>query len=275
VAPLASKPSPQAMRMLCRANLGKIGQAMFIYANDYEGELPRAGGRSTVWGGPVAWSAFNRYTAYGLSATGEGGMATISSCFYLLVKYVEMPPRQFVCPSDIGTSEFKLGGDVPVDLELADAWDFGSTPSDNCSYAYHIPFGQYALTTSRDPDLPVAADRSPWIRSPAADVDTAAWSLFLPDIQPFNGTIEAARRGNAVSHEKDGQNVLFLDGRVTFEHRSFCGFAEDNIYTISVISGTVDPKGRRPVVSPSLQPSNEKDSLLVHDPGPFGAPRSR
>ena len=84
VGPLASEPRAQASRVVCKANLGKIGKAMFIYAGDYDGQLPRAGGRTSEWG-RVVWNAFDRYTAYGISADGEGGHATISSCFYLLV----------------------------------------------------------------------------------------------------------------------------------------------------------------------------------------------
>jgi len=37
-----------------------------------------------------------------------GGRASISSCFYMLVKYMEMPTRVFVCGGDEGTTEFKL-----------------------------------------------------------------------------------------------------------------------------------------------------------------------
>ena len=47
---LFAKPREQAIRTLCAANLAQIGKAMFIYADDNEGALPRAGGPSTVWG---------------------------------------------------------------------------------------------------------------------------------------------------------------------------------------------------------------------------------
>ena len=38
-----------AFRMVCGTNLSGIGKAMLIYANDYEDELPRAGGRNSTW----------------------------------------------------------------------------------------------------------------------------------------------------------------------------------------------------------------------------------
>jgi len=243
---LASEPRAQARRVVCRANLGKIGKAMFVYAGDYDGALPRAGGPTSTWGLlGNNWSAPDRYTAYGVTpGTGEGGKASISSCFYLLVKYLDMPPAVFVCPSDVGTSPFRLADEDLSGLpRLRDAWDFGLDPGDNCSYTCHLPFSMYALNQASDPNMAVAADRNPWIKSPAAEVDVTRYSLFIPDFPPYNGTIETARRGNAISHEEDGQNVLFLDGRVTFERRAHCGPEHDNIYTRSTIIGRGDPMG--------------------------------
>lgn len=275
--PLASEPRAQAKRVLCKANLGKIGKAMPIYTNDYDDALPRAGGRESTWGSPVAWAANNRYRAYGISADGKGGKATISSCFYLLVKYMEVSPRLFLCPGDRGTSEFKLADEsVPAtDFKLINAWDFGITPYDNCSYSYHMPFGEHALTTSRDSNLPVAADRNPWIVSPAGEPIQENWVTFVPDTPIYGGTVEYARLGNAIAHANDGQNVLFLDGRVTFETRSYCGVGDDNIYTASTIAEKGDPKGTTPIASPSFQPRSEVDSLLVHDPSVFPGRRPR
>lgn len=259
-------------RAVCRANLARIGKAMLVYANEYDGVLPRAGGPTTVWGGPVIWSAVNRHMAYGVSVGGEGGRATISSCLYLLVKHLEVPPRVFVCPADRGTKEFRMADEVTVTgrFRLTDAWDFGASPADNCSYAYHIPFGMYGLTTSRDPNLAVAADRNPWMRSPAAEAGD--FTIYIPDVAPYNGTVRSARMGNSVSHQRDGQNVLFLDAHVTFEHRSFCGLDDDNIYAKASSYVRGDAKGFMAVYAPDMQPMNGRDSLLVHDPDMFAHP---
>ena len=49
-----------AFRMVCGTNLSGIGKAMLIYSNDYDDELPRAGGRNSVWGGRIPqWLADN------------------------------------------------------------------------------------------------------------------------------------------------------------------------------------------------------------------------
>jgi prepilin-type N-terminal cleavage/methylation domain-containing protein len=263
-----------AFRMTCGTNLSGIGKAMLIYANDYDDELPRAGGRSSTWGGPVNWSALNRFTAYGMAADGTGGRATISSCFYLLVKYAEVTPKSFVCKGDAGTNVFKLSDEPTLpstDFELIDAWDFGTEAYKHCSYSYHAPFGLYALTTSSEPGFAVAGDRNPWIDSPAADGQDIGSFPFMPHIKPYNASTERAKHGNCNAHQKDGQNILFLDSHVYFEKYSYCSIEDDNAYTY-VLSGTTtgSPMGEIPPRGGgAVMPGNRKDTLLLHDPPTF------
>jgi hypothetical protein len=268
---LLAKPRERSIRQLCGANLAQIGKTMFLSATDYQGALPRAGGPTTMWGPVVVWDAANRYMAFGLNADGNGGTASISSSLYLLVKYYEAPTRLFLCRGDRGTTEFKLS-DLAVDLgdfKLTDAWDLGPMAEafKHSSYSYHIPYGPFALTTARDPNLAVAADRSPWFRSPSADPSQLA--LFKPDLNLFMGTPEQACAGNAVVHGRDGQNVLFLDGRVTFAKRSYCGIDNDNIYLRSSFPDRGSPVGSLPV-PPAVVPANARDSVLVQDPDIWG-----
>ena len=245
-----------AFRMVCGTNLSGIGKAMLIYANDYEDELPRSGGRNSVWAARIpAWNALNRFNAYGVTPAGEGGTANISSCFYLLVKYAEVTPKSFMCKGDSGVSEFKPADDGAGDRDLIDLWDFGSAPETHCSYSYHMPFGLYALTTSSEPGMAVAADRNPWQDSPAGTAKPFP-GTFLPD-----GGKEAVKYGNAIAHQDDAQNVLFLDIHVGQEKRSFCGINDDNIYTYW--DGGDIRIGAPPVIGST--PQDRLDSLLVHD----------
>ncbi len=226
IGPAAQFSRFEEYRMACATNLSNIGKAMLIYANDYEDELPRAGGRNSIWAPTIpSWNALNRFGAYAMAADGSGGSASISSCFYLLVKYVEVTPGTFVCPGDVGTTEFLLT-DVGAGFgELINFWDFGPEAAKHCSYAYHMPFGLYALSTSSEPGMAVAADRNPFQDSPATEAKMFP-GIFIPD-----GGREAVKYGNAIAHEEEGQNVLFLDLHVAFENRSFCGILDDNIYT--------------------------------------------
>lgn len=210
--------------------------------------------------------------AFGVSRVEGGGRASVSSCFYLLVKYGHAAPETFVCPGDDATTRFRLSDlpdRVPTTFELADAWDFGP-PGDaqkHCSYAYHIPFNLYALTTSHDPGFPVAADRNPWIKSPAAD--PAIWGGFRPGMPPWNGSLEQARAGNAIAHGGKGQNVLFVDGHVEFAKRAYCGLDDDNIYTLSIHPTKGSPLGAPLFAGIGSYPLNCRDAVLVHDPPVF------
>ena len=247
-----------AFRMVCGTNLSGIGKAMLIYSNDYDDEMPRAGGRNSIWAGQIPqWLADNRYTAYGLSADSSGGSATITSSFYLLVKYAEVTPKSFLCKGDSGTKEFKPADDGAGDRELIDLWDFGLEPITHCSYSYHMPFGLYALTTSSEPGMAIAADRNPWIDSPAAESKADLFSLFNPD-----GGRETINYGNAISHQEDGQNVLFMDSHVSFEKSPACAINDDNIYTYW--DGGDIRRGGLPIPSAS-EPGDRLDSFLVHD----------
>jgi len=118
----------------------------------------------------------------------------------------------------------------------------------------------------------VASERNPWIKSPAADA--ADFSLFQPDMTGYSGTTEQAKAGNSISHQSEGQNVLFLDSHVEFAKRSYCSLEDDNIFTRSTITGKGDPYGTAASTSTD-EPANRKDSLLLHDPSAFGAVRTR
>ena len=253
--PALSRVRQIAFRVICGTNLSGLGKAMLIYSNDYDDELPRSGGRNSSWAPLIAnWQATNRFQAYGVSANGDGGTGSISSCFYLLVKYAEVTPKSFLCKGDSGTTEFKPANYGAGNRDLIELWDFGPDPKEHCSYAYHMPFGLYALTASSEPGMAVAADRNPFVISPMAEAKNI--SLFVPD-----GGKEAVKAGNANQHQEDGQNVLFLDSHVNFERNPYCGVNEDNIYTFW--DGGDIRRGGVPILT--SEPQSRTDSMVVHD----------
>lgn len=251
-----------APRMICGTNLAGLGKAMLIYANDYDDRLPVAGGPGTVWGQRLKdWHAESREKAFGLDPNGTGGAATISSSLYLVIRYIEVKPESFVCKGESRPKVFRPRKHGLKKNQLTSAWDFGPDPAKYCSYSYHLPYGQYALTVADDPDMAVAADRNPWIDDPRRKA--AGFSLFKPELKPFDGTVEEARKGNTRAHNHEGQNVLFLDCHVNFEKRAYCAMDGDNIYTSW--DGPDKTRGLPPQPFIS-QPSNRSDSLLANDP---------
>ena len=260
-----------AYRLYCGTNLSGIGKAMLIYGNDYDDEMPRAGFSNTQWGKPIkTWLNVSRAEAFGT------GMATITSSFYLLVKYAEVTPKSFLCKGDSGATGFVPANepDPPApDVELVDLWDFGHCGQASCSYSYHMPYGPFALTSSSEPGMAVAADPNPWLRTadgtmrddPSSSTPTRDWDNFDP-----TGTKEFVELGNALTHQEDGQNVLFMDGHTAFEKNSACGVDEDNIYTRwGDTTGANKKKGVKPIFAqtPGESPDARNDSFLVTDNG--------
>jgi len=248
-----------AYRMVCGTNLSGLGKAMLIYSNDYDEKFPRAGGVDSVWSYRISnWKADNRFGAYGLGRDGMGGTATITSSFYLLVKYCEVTPKSFVCNKDSGTTEFKPIKYHARMQDMVHFWDFGPEASEHCSYAYHMPYGLYTLTTSSEPGMAVAADRNPWMKSPGAE---GKGPNLLARYNPDGGK-EKVRIGNSITHQEDGQNVLHVDCHVAFEIQPFCGINDDNIYTFW--DGGDIRRGGYPIANVS-EPMDELDSFLVND----------
>ncbi|MGE5296745.1 MAG: hypothetical protein ACM3VT_18145, partial [Solirubrobacterales bacterium] len=272
---LLARPTDVFMGPSCNSNLAGIGKAMQIYANDYEDEIPVAGGsRHSQWTGRIPdWTAQNRQKAYGLGPGRSGGRVSVSASLYLLVKYSEVSPKSFVCGSrttsvyrgfgwtartkvtvEEGVTEFRADTYATANpkAELTDFWDFGPNPPKHCSYAYQMVYGSPPLKVSSPGGFAILADRTPWMDSPSARARD--FSGFRPDIAPYNGTGEQALAGNSSRHDGEGQNVLFLDGHVKFENRSFCGLDDDNIYTVSTDPANGDPLGTPPKIG--AQPAN-------------------
>ncbi len=269
--PALAKVRQLAYRMVCGTNLSGLGKAMLIYANDYEDELPRAGGKESIWVESIPqWDADDRYAAYDMArpkVPGGKGEVTITASLYLPVKYTEVTPKSFVCKGEPGISEFKLSdyeNRNPNCAEFIDAWDFGPDPMQHCSYSYHLPYDVHALTTVSDPGMAVAADSNPWQTTPAADNKDPS------DPQEGLGAahfLEEPEWGNSQAHQGDGQNVLFMDTHVNFERRSFCAIDDDNIYTYWHGS-TTSKRGMPPEVGtiPDMPNIDRRlDSFLVTD----------
>jgi len=266
--PVLKRARDNRLRAACANNFRQIGIAMLMYSGGADDEMPRAAGPNARWTGRIAdWRAKTRAEAYALDANTPE--VSISASFYLLVKYEsfsrkisrDLYTKLFVCPADAGTTPFEFDPakfHAPPDTDLADLWDFGPDPSQHVSYAYHMPYGPYPLTSSGNPGMAAAADRNPWLDSPSYNARPPS------DLAAFDpsGAGKTPKQANSLIHQQDGQNVLSLDGHVEFETTADCGVKNDNIYTSH--NGPDIKKGTRPTLK--SQPADPNDSLLVHDP---------
>jgi type II secretory pathway pseudopilin PulG len=250
--PALSAVKRTAQRVVCGSNLSGIGKALLLYANEYGGEYPRAGGAKSYWGtsGDIASWCSQTGKQYGLPPC----PVSITSSLYLLVKFADVTPGQFVCKGDAGARELKLSDatkGVPAGVDdVTDVWDFGSAtqnstspywPGHYNSYAYHFPYDNtkitpnlsFTLRSDSSPASPVCADRNPyWDRNATAYVGGTACSGTEDPVTcaTDTGYKDDYKVGNAAPHQRDGQNVLFNDTHVRFEKFPNVGIAKDNIY---------------------------------------------
>lgn len=296
--PALAKVRQIATRIVCGTNLSGIGKAMMLYANDNDQEYPMAGGR--IDGNPPRWDAdgyipdWSADTEYIAFQDFGFGSATITSSFYYLVKYAEVPPKQFVCGGDRGARVFKLSDGQPLppaNFKIEDGWDFGSDgtePTTYCSYSYHMPYStaanvSHSISPASNVSSPICADRNPLFdnnasawrfgndSTEAGGNETAPdWDIGTRELTDPDGTL------NSACHGREGQNVLFNDGHVSFEKTPLVGVQNDNIWTHW---DTVPPTDEERVGSPFdrwrtgldagysdvVRPLAEADAFLVND----------
>ncbi|MHC4619295.1 MAG: type II secretion system protein [Planctomycetota bacterium] len=269
--PALNRARQLAIRLVCGTNLKGIGAAMATYAAENEDIFPRAGTARCIWSpngslGATNWFHPDRGQAFKLVG------ATITSSFYLLIKYAKVTPKQFICKGDDGIQEYALTGEkvgpfTPFvnwagkrwPTTILSVWDFGGHtkkgkqwpwPGEFCSYTYHMPYKvgpgddamSYQILDMSNPGSPLCADRNPFLDKNAPNAQVG---------------------DNAVTHQGRGQNVLYKNMSVAFEKSPTVGLREDNIYTYR-INLNEDPKiGKAPTGNGNGAPLNEKDAYLV------------
>ena len=244
-----------AQRVVCGSNLAGIGKALLLYGNEYGGDYPRAGGAGSRWGSVGSIPDWTDQT--GKQYGNPPCSVTITSSLYLLVKFVDVTPGQFVCKGDAGVRELKLSdvtGGLPAAIDdVTDVWDFGSQtayrtgtfyPGQYNSYAYHCPYdntkispvASFPLRSDSNPASPVCADRNPyWDRNATVYLEGKNCAGDPGEDAPLWDTAnncykDDRKTGNTAAHQRDGQNVLFNDTHVRFETHPNVGVSKDNIW---------------------------------------------
>jgi prepilin-type N-terminal cleavage/methylation domain-containing protein len=287
--PTLSKVRMMAQRAVCSTNLGSLYKSFATYAQENDQDYPRAGGRRSIWTIstnpvlPLFYANTEQLAFRGGTNPNTTGRATIGASLYLLIKYADAEPKEFLCGGDRGAVEFKLSlyPKIPANSQLAKTqditkgWDFGGPagdrkaggipPGKHYSYSYHMPYGGveqqfYTMSATRPSDLPVMADRNPYL-------------VLIKEVNRTLYSYDATRHdparemwGNSPNHKYEGQNVLYNDSSVKWRPVSYCGRNQDNIYTIQ--TNTNSPQiGEAPRLfdSGGSLPQTDNDSLLVNE----------
>ncbi|MBK8267012.1 MAG: prepilin-type N-terminal cleavage/methylation domain-containing protein [Planctomycetes bacterium] len=255
--PSLSRARELSKRTVCAANLRGIGQAMYIYAQDDPGVFPSISARVLDGGQMQNFLALNRS-----NEPSTTGIPSVSVDMWAVIRANNTTPKQFNCPSTT---------DVPDPAQDTTAYyDFqGDNPnpghSQYLSYAYqyqHDP-NRRIIGTSSEPTFPFMADSNPYIKGQVTDT-------------PLNDR-KSANRGNSKNHtNREGENVLYQDGHVSFEKGPDVGLSgrvqsgltvskgRDNIYTYVApgITQPVDPGVAAPNAT-TANPGSNSDAVLV------------
>ena len=282
-----------AQRVVCETNLKGLGAAQIVYATDFGDEYTIQG----CYGTP-AWTTGTDGFSNLDKDWSEAKEITVGASLFLLVREADVSPKSFVCPSS--DEQVYNGEGCPPDLDIIQLWDFGhpdveNTGPGNCvSYSYQMPYGpnggpgHYAADASKSAEFAIMADKNPWydpkLRTGTLTADN--WYEYVAPMGPYydKGNLEKwkIQAANAQPHKRQGQNVLYADGHVSFEKYSDAGFKYDNIYTRRGI-GDSDSDIRignpgemaRYTIDNAWQPRDADDSFLVNDDSrlpPYPAP---
>jgi len=221
----------QAQVATCKANLNGAVKGLLLYAPDYNGRLPTRGFNGS------------RFDEIGANVSSEVANASSNSRnLFIAVRENILQPKIFNCPAT-DDAEGSTGNVFDFDC------DTGSNYKNKLSYSFHLQFKTrggdkgYPLAMADNSQMAVLADKSPCVTYPGNNY--------------LSKTI-ANTTDNSPNHEREGQNVGYLEGHVSWTEAPQVGVEGDNIYTV----WAGDDKGNGAIAAGSM-PQGLTDSFLV------------
>jgi prepilin-type N-terminal cleavage/methylation domain-containing protein len=301
--PVLSRARESARRITCSSNLRQMGAALIAYSTSNNGQYPRTVFNRTdiapvvlnEWGtDALIQNPFRDTDAPGgtdpaiMYGTGDPtvdggpgyspvGANNVPASIWLLVRTGQLTPLTLICPS-AGAADWaqadELGDEEDAD-QRATFSDVNAEDTDGkmtLSYSMQVPFpfpvaidAGFKFDSSISPDFPVAADLNPGFRN-------SDGSLMLP--ADVDATVSLVGRGdkqfNSKNHGREGQNVLYADGRVEWQTTTYCGMQRkiggvkfrDPIYWNDNQVWRNDTGGT-PGVDNAPRPLHPKDTVLM------------
>jgi prepilin-type N-terminal cleavage/methylation domain-containing protein len=238
--PAAEHVRHQAYIDKCANNLRQIGLALQMYEQDNHGNFPRTIYDPTTANTPTEGTGISAPDPF---QAGGPAANDLTAPIFLLMKLQKLTPAVFICPYDDDTDYTPDSSDFTGRSNFTDQ-------KKNLGYSFANPYPNaaaadsgYHITAKTSSSFAIAADRNPGMNGNNDDLytptPTSAWSIL--------------KKANSDNHEKDGQNVLYNDGHVTWCTSPFVGISGDNIFTAK--------NGSAPKVE--MSPVDVTDSILL------------
>jgi prepilin-type processing-associated H-X9-DG protein len=218
--PVRRHQGESSVRVKCSSNLRQIGQAMLLYSNDFGGAYPVA----RISAGPVRTPTWGKGAAATQPYDADGPAENdVTAALFLLLRTQDITPEVFCCPNSNAEKDFM---ENKAANQRSNFTDFKK----NLSYSLQNPYADdsavgkgWIWNNKLGPEYAVAADLNPGVMGSGDNV-------FKPTATSSAVEMKLANSNN---HDKDGQNILYGDGHVSFESNPFVGVNRDHIYTAS------------------------------------------
>ena len=260
--PSLNKAREMSNRVKCASNLRQIGQGLLMYANENSGNYPR-----TYYIADVALTNYEATTGPGLGFNDSNpfganlpvGTNNVTAAIYLIMRSQNIGSEVFICPSSNKTKDTFGGG-----TNSAQNQSNFSNLRNNVAYSLTAMYPTLASrtqerpyklnVTNMSPEFAMGSDLAPGTSAAVPVATLLALNVTSSDRQ--------MREGNSPNHFREGQNVLYGDGHVTWNANPFAGRGQDNIFTSTTSSG--GPSVNWPGDGlPASMPFDGMDSAMV------------
>jgi len=239
--------------VMCASRLKQLGLACNLYANVNHGEYPRTKYEPADRLIPNLTNAgFD--SANPFSGDSKVPANNIPAALFLLMRTGDCPSYVFNCPSSNGTDDNygSYNGLAPQNRS-----NFTNIKR-NLTYSYANPYPDNAAASAGfdinihiDAGFAIAADLNPGLSG----------GISILTINTSSSETQL-RLANSRNHGRDGQNVLYADGHVEFQHDCLAGLNHDNIYC----RGSGGPSATAADIVNSPKDMNDSVLLSVETP---------